>query len=65
MNGSNLGSHNSTYGMQGVLFPGNTPGGRFFLTRWVDPNGNLWLLGGYGRAASTLGNLNDLWMYMP
>jgi len=64
--GSNLGSHVSTYGTQGTLFPGNVPGGRFFLSQWVDSKGNLWLFGGYGEApGGVLGNLNDLWMYEP
>jgi len=65
MGGSKTGNPNSTYGTPGMLAPGNTPGGRFSLARWGDADGNLWLFGGYGEAAGTLGNLNDLWMYMP
>jgi N-acetylneuraminic acid mutarotase len=64
--GSNLANANSAYGMRSVPAPGNAPGGRYFLAGWVDGNGNLWLLGGYGIDANgTEGNLNDLWMYMP
>jgi len=64
--GANAGSQIPTYGTQGTLFPGNTPGGRFFLTQWVDRKGNLWLFGGYGESpGAVLGNLNDLWMYEP
>jgi N-acetylneuraminic acid mutarotase len=65
MGGSQVGNQNSTYGTQGSLAPGNTPGGRVFPTRWVDAKGNLWLFGGYGESAGAQGNLNDLWMYMP
>ena len=62
--GSNLGNPQSTFGTQGAPAPGNTPGGRFFLNRWLDANGNLWLFGGYGESGAT-GNLNDLWKYEP
>ncbi len=65
VSGSNVGNQTSTFGNKGALAPGNTPGGRLFLTRWTDPQGNLWLLGGYGQVPGTTGNLNDLWMYMP
>jgi N-acetylneuraminic acid mutarotase len=65
VSGSNVANQNSTYGTQGVLFPGNTPGCRFDLNGWVDANGNLWLFGGYGQVPGAMGNLNDLWMYMP
>lgn len=63
--GSNVKSQNSTFGNRGVLDPGNAPGARLFLTHWTDPQGNLWLFGGYGQTPGTTGNLNDLWMYMP
>ncbi len=63
--GSNLGNPQSTFGTQGTPAPGNTPGGRFFLNRWLDANGNLWLFGGYGESSEALGNLNDLWKYEP
>jgi N-acetylneuraminic acid mutarotase len=63
--GSQTGNQTSTYGTQGSLAPGNTPGGRLLPTRWIDVKGNLWLFGGYGESAGAVGNLNDLWMYMP
>jgi len=64
--GSKLINQNGVYGIQGTLAPGNVPGVRYFAAPWVDPNGNLWLFGGYGApAAGTEGNLNDLWMYLP
>jgi N-acetylneuraminic acid mutarotase len=65
MGGSNVVNQSSSYGTQGSLGVGNAPGGRFFLNRWVDANGNLWLFGGYGQIPGNTGNLNDLWMYMP
>lgn len=65
MTGSKAANQSSTYGTQGTLAPGNTPGGRFFLARWVDTTGNLWLFGGWGESTGPTGNLNDLWMYMP
>jgi hypothetical protein len=65
VSGSNAPYQHSTYGTEGTLSPGNTPGGRFFLNGWVDASDNLWLLGGYGQIPASTGNLNDLWMYMP
>jgi N-acetylneuraminic acid mutarotase len=65
VSGSNVGSQNSTFGSNGVLAPGNSPGSRLDLTHWTDSQGNLWLFGGYGQIPGTIGNLNDLWMYMP
>jgi N-acetylneuraminic acid mutarotase len=65
VSGSSVGNQTSTFGNKGSLAPGNTPGGRLFLTRWIDPQSNLWLFGGFGQIPGTTGNLNDLWMYMP
>ena len=65
VSGSNSVNQSSTYGTEGTLAPGNTPGSRSFLNGWVDANGNLWLFGGYGREMGATGDLNDLWMYMP
>jgi hypothetical protein len=65
VSGSTVANQNSTFGTEGALAPGVVPGGRSFSTPWTDPSGNLWLLGGWGQAAGTAGNLNDLWMYMP
>jgi hypothetical protein len=58
-------NQDSTFGTEGTLDPGNTPGARFSLNGWTDANGNLWLFGGYGQVPGTTGNLNDMWMYMP
>jgi len=66
MGGANAADPPSAFGTQGILFPGNGPGGRFFLARWVDTQGNFWLFGGYGEASGPpTGNLNDMWMYEP
>jgi N-acetylneuraminic acid mutarotase len=65
MAGSKIGNLNSVFGIQGAPAPGNTPGGRDFLSRWVDAQGNLWLFGGWGLSTSGTGNLNDLWKYEP
>lgn len=65
VSGSNRVNQSPTYGTEGTLDPGNTPGGRIFLNGWVDDNGDLWLFAGYGQETGSTGNLNDLWMYMP
>jgi hypothetical protein len=65
VSGSNVVNQDSTFGTEGTLDPGNTPGARFFLNRWTDANGNMWLYGGWGQIPGATGNLNDLWMYMP
>ncbi len=52
------------YGTQGQAHPANMPGSRYGSATWVDAQGNLWLYGGKGYAASGGdGNLSDLWMY--
>jgi hypothetical protein len=53
------------FGTQGVASTSNVPGARYLSTAWTDASGNLWLFGGLGLAASTDGNLNDLWEYVP
>lgn len=66
MSGPKVMNQAGLYGTQGMLAPGNIPGGRTDACGWIDTKGNLWLLGGYGFPASgTEGDLNDLWMYMP
>lgn len=56
-----------SYGTQGVAANGNKPGARESGYTWMDANGNLWLLGGYGFTSSNsaLAELNDLWKYNP
>jgi N-acetylneuraminic acid mutarotase len=53
------------YGTLGVPSANNLPGGRSNAVTWVDANGNFWLFGGYGYAATGAGVLNDLWTYSP
>ena len=52
------------YGTQNIPSPANFPGKRGTgSVGWTDTSGNLWLFGGGGYAASTMGTLSDLWMY--
>jgi hypothetical protein len=64
VSGSNVASPISIYGTPGILEPGDAPGGRTDPSVWEDAKGNQWVLGGWQKQPS-LGNLNDLWMYMP
>lgn len=62
--GSNTIAQPGTYGTQGVPDPANTPGGRYGAVSWTDSVGDMWLFGGYGRAAAgSIRQLNDLWKY--
>jgi N-acetylneuraminic acid mutarotase len=55
-----------TYGDLGKPAAGNFPGWRWSEATWTDANGNFWLFGGQGYAASgTGGILNDLWEFNP
>lgn len=53
------------YGTQGVAASANNPGSRTNGAVWVDVNGNLWLMGGYGYCDWIVSpnNMNDLWRY--
>lgn len=55
------------YGSPRVEGDGLVPGGRAGATLWADAQGSLWLFGGTGRglAASSVGELNDLWRFDP
>ncbi|MEQ1750745.1 MAG: Ig-like domain-containing protein, partial [Prosthecobacter sp.] len=60
MKGANVIDSTANYGPQG------TPGARSAATAWTDTQGNFWLFGGTGLAATTTsGNLSDLWKYDP
>ncbi|RTL10656.1 MAG: galactose oxidase [Neisseriaceae bacterium] len=64
--GSNESGAYGIYGLQGVPSTTNMPGGRYIAVSWIDNDGNFWLFGGSGNAASgASGNLNDLWKYIP
>jgi N-acetylneuraminic acid mutarotase len=54
------------YGTLGTPAPGNQPGRRSAGLSWTDKRGNFWLWGGLGLdVTSTVGYLNDLWVYQP
>jgi len=61
--GANTGLAPGVYGAQGVAAAGNIPGARDSAVSWVDSSGNFWLFGGYGYAAASPDDLNDLWTY--
>jgi N-acetylneuraminic acid mutarotase len=53
------------YGTKGTPGAGNSPGGRDSSCAWVDPKGNLWMMGGNGKdSKGTVGYLNDLWEFL-
>ncbi|MEJ7683837.1 MAG: kelch repeat-containing protein [Segetibacter sp.] len=51
------------YGTQGIAAAANQPGSRVASISWTDLSGNLWLFGGDGCSAASIGYLNDLWKY--
>jgi hypothetical protein len=61
--GDNVPNIYGVYGQKGVENSTNKPGSRAWASNWTDAAGNLWLFGGYGYAASAVGDLNDLWKY--
>lgn len=66
VSGDNLIDQAAHYGTQGTASASNLPGGRYVGSSWTDPNGELWLFGGYGQDASgAVGYLNDFWKYSP
>jgi uncharacterized repeat protein (TIGR01451 family) len=62
---TSLAAYYTTYGTKGVAAASNQLSARNGSASWTDAAGNLWLFGGNGGAASTYGNLNDLWKYTP
>ncbi len=66
VSGSDTGDQIGTYGTKGTADSLNVPGGRLGAVSWIDPQGKLWLFGGYGfDSAGNKGWLNDLWEYDP
>lgn len=64
MKGDNTGSISGVYGTINVTLATNKPGGRYESATWIDGSGNLYMLGGYGKASTAAeGYLNDLWKY--
>ena len=61
--GDNLPGKFGVYGTKGVQAVVNTPGGRSGAIQWNDNHGDLWMMGGFGLASATTGNLNDLWKF--
>jgi hypothetical protein len=54
------------YGTEYQFAPTNIPGGRYYSVTWTEPNGNIWLFGGYGvDSTGNTGDLNDLWVFSP
>ena len=65
VSGSNVTGTQGVYGTEGTPAVTNMPGGRAGAVGEVDFEGNFWLFGGNGLAATASGNLNDLWKYNP
>jgi N-acetylneuraminic acid mutarotase len=63
VSGSNSVNQFGSYGTQGIAAPSNTPGSRVYACSGTDKSGNFWLFGGFGDAASSGRDLNDLWKY--
>jgi gliding motility-associated-like protein len=63
ISGNNTQNTNGIYNTSLTAFPGAREG----AAGWVDNNGNFWIYGGYGRAASNTASayLNDLWKFDP
>jgi N-acetylneuraminic acid mutarotase len=65
VSGSNATSQYGVYGTKGVGDASNVPGSRYWSVSWIDTNSTLWLFGGAGLGAASIGSLNDLWCYHP
>jgi|GEM_PF-815088 len=63
MGGANAHGAPGVYGTKGLPAASNVPGGRSGAAATVGPDGNTWLFGGYGKASSGTGWLNDLWRW--
>ena len=62
VSGSNTIDQAGTYGTLGTAAPSNVPGARGQAVCWIDPQGKLWLFGGFGYDSASN---NDLWKYDP
>ncbi|MBL7931253.1 MAG: hypothetical protein JNL60_05110, partial [Bacteroidia bacterium] len=64
MQGTTLLDMNGIYGTLNIGALTNLPGARRNYANWIDANNNLWLFGGFGKAASGgSGSLSDVWKY--
>jgi N-acetylneuraminic acid mutarotase len=66
VDGSELGGTPGTYGTLGTASTSNLPGARYGGISWLDPDGIVWVFGGYGLdTGGSEGWLNDLWSFDP
>ena len=65
MGGESYPDASGSYGVKFAAANTNQPGARFSASAWQDKDNNFWLFGGFGSAATSAGNLNDLWKYDP
>jgi N-acetylneuraminic acid mutarotase len=66
MGGSNAAGQSGTYGTLLMPASGNSPGGRFYSSIWVDGSNDLWIFGGFGYDADRNdGAQNDVWEWNP
>jgi len=64
VSGDIKGNKLGVYGTKGVAAAGNHPGSRMGAVAWTDPEGNMWLFGGYGYATQNYAQLlDDLWKF--
>jgi N-acetylneuraminic acid mutarotase len=66
VSGSSTANNMGVYGTKGTNAPTNVPGARDYAIAWTDSRNTLWMFGGNGHdSAGTLGELNDLWHFVP
>ena len=65
MGGDDPASQGGIFGTKGTGSSSNIPSGRELAVSWTDPQQNLWLFGGSGYTAFSIGSLNDLWKWAP
>ncbi|MEQ9101076.1 MAG: fibronectin type III domain-containing protein [Imperialibacter sp.] len=52
------------FGEKGVPASSNAIGSKAYAKAWTDPEGNIWVFGGFGwDIAGNIGAMNDLWKY--
>jgi len=65
VSGADIANASGSYGIQGTVEAGNTPGGRQGASSWIGASDHLWLFGGAGYDSTGNGYLNDLWQFVP
>ena len=68
LSGSSVEHELGTYGMLGIAYPENRPGGRLGALSWMDATDGFWFFGGFGYDSSgsigpSWSELNDFWCY--